>query len=91
MLSIIEEARQELNREIKQHPISVLAYVTGIGYFLLFIICATVCFREKAALPDYLVSGLLLTIAGYTLFNIMVKISASIKENEEKKQQPPQT
>lgn len=86
LVMLYKEIKKEVGHSWKYHKISSMLFASGIGYFILYMIFATIMFREKYFLPEHIQSGLIAILCGYLIFHIFAKVSTSIKEKEEEEQ-----
>lgn len=70
----------------KYHKYSMFAYIGTLVYFGIFAVTGVICLAENIALPLSLVSGLVVILFGYVLFQFFSKQSDALYEKEQAKE-----
>ena len=79
--------KETASHDWKYHKASSIAFWYGFAILIGFTILAVQCVKLKVAMPDYLLTGGVILMAALLLYQFFCKVSNSIREEEQEKEE----
>ena len=78
--------KETARHDWKYHKASTIAYFYGLAIFVGIAILAVQAFRLKVTLPDYMLTGVVMLMAAWMIYQFFCRVSDLTREEEQEKE-----